>query len=449
MQKRFGVLCAVACAASGMLMTAGLAPAASISFKAITGDWNVPANWSSGNLPTSTDTAGAPNGANATIDSNVGTVLDVRWANSGSAVASLTVFSGGSITTATGGLGFTLGRSNNSNATMTMSGGSVTTLAGTTGDGSGIFSVGDLVNSNGFATATFNLSGGTVTIGNNYYVGTSNNSSTAPTVFSIGVVNQTGGDITAAGAVDVGLSGNGTYNMSAGTLSQTGTNPVGSSLGHDAFFVARNRGATGSFTQSGMAAVTISGGLYIGTGNANNGSYIVSGGTLNLSGPMFVGSSVNDGNQTITGNTGLFSIVGNSAPTITANELMADTAGSTLNFSIGSDTGATLLNLVAGTVETASYPGNAIFSSATNIDVDNIGGYLPAMGQSYTLLTAAGGINTLPTLVNDGDAFDNATLSIVSNPDGSSSLVVTTFVPEPGSIGLLALAGLAGLRRRK
>jgi hypothetical protein len=135
-------------------------------------------------------------------------------------------------------------------------------------------------------------------------------------------------------------------------------------------------------------------------------------------------------------------------PTINANSLVADTGGSTLNFSINSAAGATLLNITPGTVGGIAFDGIAHLSTSTLIDVDNVGGFTPDPSAIFTLLTATS-ITALPTLVADGDAFDADQLSIVNNPDGSQSLVIGPAVPEPGSLAAMLLGTLAITRRRR
>jgi hypothetical protein len=217
------------------------------------------------------------------------------------------------------------------------------------------------------------------------------------------------------------------------------------------FYVGRNANSQGTFTQAG-GVVNVSNGLYLADGNNAKGSYAISGGTLNVAGELRVApSTVDVGNSTtLTGNTAIFSIVSHVAPAITVNSLVADTGGSTLNFSINSANGTTPLNVVAGTVGGVAYDGVAHLSTATQVDVDNVGGtFTPAAGSSYTLLTA-GSITALPTLVLDGDAFDAAALSIVNNGDGTQSLVASLApVPEPGSLAAMALGGLMMVRRRR
>ena len=118
-------------------------------------------------------------------------------------------------------------------------------------------------------TGTFNLVNGSVTsaavrLGQN---GGGNNQ---------GTFNQTGGSVT-TGDVRVGWDGGntGTYNISAGTLSDSGD-----------FHVAGNGGngtpATGTFNLSGTGSVTVGGAMFMGDGG--NATMNVSGGTLAVTG---------------------------------------------------------------------------------------------------------------------------------------------------------------------
>lgn len=359
--------------------------------------------------------------------------------------------------TNTGVVGFELGRSNGCTNLCNFFDGQLSTLAD---DSTGEVGIGQLVNASGFTTGYLNMQGGTIAVAQNFVVGDQANASFKAN----GAGTQTGGVIMAGGnagggSIVIGNAGNGTYTISAGTLVQvgTGTNKGGLNNGagsgsnntntaHIGFYVGRLAGSTGNMTQSG-GTVSISNGLYLADGNNAKGTYTASGGILTIAGEMRVAPSADENAVTLTGNSATFSIVGNSMPTINANSLVADSAGSTLNFSIDSAAGATLLNITPGTIGGVAFDGIAHLSTSTLVDVDNISGFTPGSG-TFTLLTATS-ITALPTLVADGDAFDADQLSIVNNPDGSQSLVIGPAVPEPGSLAAMLLGTLALTSRRR
>lgn len=450
-----------------------------------TSNWADTASWTTGGtagtLPGSADQASSATGATTVINTLVPTVNEIRWANAvpGSTVATVngTVYKapnpetatleidpGGVLnitsTNGTGNGNFLLGRAQPSLGVLNMTGGFLTTgsTMPITNDSAANISIGDIAGSNGSAVgaanSTMNISGGTVNAANNFILGNMFVAVSGTPTIATGTVNQTGGAINVAGAVEIGANGKGTYNMSGGALRQEGTNPDGSPLGRDAFFVGRNGngtgnpGASGTFIQSGSALVSIANGLYIANGTGTTGSYTISGGTLSIAGEIKVGASTNSAGASVTGNTGSFTIVGHDALTITANRLTANTANSTLGFTISSIAGTSLLDLASGD----GLDGSAILSPSTKIDLTSANGFAPTTGDSFELLRAATftGISSssLPSLTTDA-AFADATLSIVNNSDNTESLVATINVPEPAGSCTIAIAGFLAARRRR
>lgn len=165
-----------------------------------------------------------------------------------------------------GGL-FVLGAQGNS--TFNHSGGAFT---------ADLFIVSDNFNNTGTNTGVYNISGSaTLDTDLVLWVGAWPG--------SVGTINQTGGDIT-TGALTVGRDGTGTYNMSGGTWTQTHEDGatannhliVGQVGDHNV-----GRQAVGDFNQTG-GVVTVTTGLFLGDYDNSDGTYRISGGTLNVNG---------------------------------------------------------------------------------------------------------------------------------------------------------------------
>jgi hypothetical protein len=440
-----------------------------------TANWNDANNWVNGTstfaIPGSTDQASASTSGTTIVNSAVPAVNEIRFANNApgatlngaytaTSFATLEIDSGGSLTILSNN-GTTLGNciignAQPSNGTLIMNGGTLTT-------GSTVAITDDFASSNytvslvlantatasGASHGTLLMQSGTVNLGNNLVMANATNGANIATA----VVNQTGGVISAAGAVMVGTKGIGIYQMSAGTLSQLGTNANGSALGRDAFYLGQAGNGFGTFTQSGTAAVSIANGLYIANATNSSGTYSISGGALTIAGDLSVGAATGAGIGTAapvsaTSNPGRFQIVGNAAATITANHITTNTANSTLGFTINSTAGTSLLSLTAATVGGVSYDGSAQLGGGF-IDIDPGNAFTPSPGDVYELIRAVT-IPNLPTLVLDGDAFDSSTLSIRDNGDSTFSLMDTMPVPEPTSVMLMTLpAMIIALKRRR
>ncbi|HEY1685015.1 MAG TPA: PEP-CTERM sorting domain-containing protein [Tepidisphaeraceae bacterium] len=468
------------------------------------GDWTTAANWATassataaattGTLPGASDQASASTGVTVTVSTSVGPINELRFANNtpganvnklngtqytATGTANLTITSNGALniqsTNGTANGNCIMGNSPGASGTLTINGGSLTlggNVAQTTENpGSAIDSlfIGDSSSSNTVQgpTANFVMTDGTVSVANdmiNGYGATLNTDGKTSDI-ARGYTTQTGGGITVGGAIIIGSKGLGTYTMSGGTLTETGTNGDGNSIGRDAFYLGQQNttaasgqtgttGAQGTFTQSGTAVVSLSNGMYIANQSNTTGTYTISGGSLTVAGDISVGAAMGAGVFTAapvaaSNNAGRFEVDGNAAATITANHMDASTANSTLAFDIGSSAGTSLIDLTPAVVGGVSYDGSAQLSTSTLVDIDPVGGFVPSPGDVYTLITAPV-ISGIPTLMMDGDAFDNSALSIITNTDGTESLIDTvSAVPEPTSLALVGLVSALSLRRRR
>jgi autotransporter-associated beta strand protein len=189
----------------------------------------------------------------------------------------LAVSSGGSISHTSNNT--VIGANSGDNATLTINGGSVTNALGTIGQDAGSTGVVNLSSGNWTNTelrignsgnGTLNLTGGTVSNSGNYTIIGYGNSST-------GVANVSGGNWTNGDELRVGLNGNGTLNITGGNIN----NQRG--------YLASENGSTG--------VVNVSGGNWTNTDRLRLGRY--GNGTLNLTGGNVIIGSGGTGNLTV------------------------------------------------------------------------------------------------------------------------------------------------------
>jgi hypothetical protein len=207
--------------------------------------------------------------------------------------------------------------------------------------------------------------------------------------------------------------------------------------------------ATGTFTQTG-GTVNASGRIRLGEGN-NTGTYEFQDGVLNVAhllkgspngGFDFTGGVLNADQVDFllenNGGTLAPGGIGQAGTTVIDGGYTQDATG-TLAIDLGG-TGAGLFDLVEVT-------GDATLDGL--LDVDLIDGFVPQLADTFTILTATGTItdNGLD-LLWDGPAAMQ--MNLVDLTGGGQALVLEN-VPEPGSLVLLALGGLAmlGLGRRR
>ena len=239
-----------------------------------------------------------------------------------------------------------IGQAGTDNATLTLTGnGSLTTAND--------FNVGDI----GSSTGTLNISNTAALSANALYVGSANASGSTAS----GTVNQTGGTVQ-NGLLVIGgrtsTSGVGVYNLTGGTLTDTGTGRIGGV-------------GTGTLNISGTAAASIGAGAsYVGY-RTGKGTLNMTGGSLNVAGDFRVAGSDANGATMIA--TGLVSV-----------------ANSTL--SLGSLTvarGNNNLNAVSGEVD--------IFSGGTITSTNDV--VIGFAGTGHAKLAMNGGTMNVGTVV--------------------------------------------------
>lgn len=309
------------------------------------------------------------------------------------------------------------------------------------------------------ATGTLNISGGTITKG-----GDGNSHFIVGSIGGKGTVNQTGGTIsTVAGEVRLGEgSSTALWDLSGGVVSTDGlqvawaggTNEfrvreLGSMI---AGFLTVGSNGTGVFNQSGGS---VSVGTTLDVQGANGtGTYNLSGGTLSVDTNIdaaagtftFTGGKLTRSNAGIikfdgalTTGTGLATLDLDNNKTFDINGAFNKVAGVTLELTgiaipawdgVGIDTGSFTLGTVDSIVGTFGPSTDTI----TGLTINN---QVPT-----TFISEAAG---------EGATFDPNSQSVYwVQESGGTVTLQYSIVPEPGSVSLLAIAGIAlGLRRRR
>ncbi|BBO35630.1 PEP-CTERM sorting domain-containing protein [Lacipirellula parvula] len=203
---------------------------------------------------------------------------------------------------------------------------------------------------------------------------------------SNGTYNLSGGTMDFGGPLVVGLAGVGSFNMSGGSVTTSNYIQVG-------------RTGTGTFVQTAGAVTAIRAAgdaMVVGALAGANGSYSISGGSLSITSLDGTGGVVNGA---ATGDaTALFKVIG-SAPTINFNNSFVQNANATLAFDIGAG-----ISPIAVTT-------NATLNGALGIKFTTT----PSVGQQFTLMNYGG------TLTGTFASFDD----IVDSPAGVNSVKLT------------------------
>ncbi|MEO5914066.1 MAG: hypothetical protein ABIS50_07525 [Luteolibacter sp.] len=165
---------------------------------------------------------------------------------------------------------------------------------------------------------------------------------------STGTLNQTSGTFNAEGEFRIGggAGSNGTFIMSGGTLNET--------TAASAFAVGL--GGTGALTQSNAASITSNGEFWI--GSTSNGNYTISGGTLNTNSWFVVGRNANG--------VGVINMSGGTITKGGANDLVVGGDNATANGTITMTGG--LINVTAGVTNIGKGGGTGTLTMSSTAD---------------------------------------------------------------------------------
>ncbi|HWB04345.1 MAG TPA: hypothetical protein VG796_15050 [Verrucomicrobiales bacterium] len=376
-----------------------------------TGAWSEPTNWDLVRSPVTGDLGLVTNGGTITIDATTTALCTGVSLGSGAGTSGHLQITGGSLTTASdlriGGNG------NEATGTATMSGGSITISPANLNVGFGPAT-------NSTANGTFTISGGSLYVQNAAAIMAIGNRGT-------GTVNQTGGTVFAksTGAtlslLNLGRSSsnpnpaNGTYSLSGGSVT------VASLTYGSAVFA----GATNVFALSGTGELTVGTISITNTSATNNFNF--TGGTL----------AVTTVNMSLTNNGGTLKPGGLDFTAASAATVPNDPTG-TLTFGANASytqNSGTLAIDIDGpgsndfvTIGAAASNGSAVL--AGTIAVTLLGGYDPALGTTFDILTADNIANSA-NITGLTDAGYRFAPSLVTGGDGRQVLRLTVATAEP------------------
>ncbi len=283
----------------------------------------------------------------------------------------------------------------------------------------------------------YNMSGGDLTVtGTTGLVIADGNDTTAAPGTS-GIFNQTGGTVTTAGLLVGRRNGDGTYKISAGSLTGSGEARF-PDLGSTAAGLGT---AKGTLEVSGTAVVNFTGNLNIGLGSATVASTVVgtltqTGGSISLSGTGATVLAIGNG----VGATGTANLSGGT---------LSQTAGSaTANLDIGRNSASGTVNISG----THTFNGRQVTLNSTNVAATrqlNISGGTVAVdtltfgtvaSQATRLLDISGGTVTIGTLSTGQAGAGGQALTHIHGGNVTLENTVTFF---SGSVFRLSTINLA------
>ena len=263
----------------------------------------------------------------------------------------------------------------------------------------------------GGGTGQFTQNGGTVTAGvvgigqyggiGNYDLndGTLNADVAYVSGNSVGTFNQYGGTFSAA-FLDIGIlsGGNGTYTTTAGNLNTDYLNVGGNQ-------------AQGSFTQSGMAAVTVGHDLYVNNDGSptptGGGTYTVNGGSLDVTGNAYIGNGGSGAGST--GGT----FVQNSGAVVVSHDLLIG--------SLVGDVGSYALNdgkLTAGNMYVGDAGTGTVQQKSGTTKIDGSLTLASQAGSTGTYTLAGGSVTAGQSIIVGGGG--TGTLTVSNGASGSN-----------------------------
>ncbi len=261
-----------------------------------------------------------------------------------------------------------------------------------------------------------------------------------------GALRSLSGTNTFAGPITLGSATR--INSDGGTLTLNSATPIDES--YALTFGGAGDIAVSTPLQTGTAGLTKDGAgtLTFAAANTYTGATTVNGGTLLVNGSITSDVTVVNG---LLG--GLGAILGG-VDVQAAGIISAGNSPGHLFVDGDYTQSGTMRAEIAGTGQGTTYDWIEVDGAASlggTINVDLLGGFIPAPGSFFDVLTATGGLTGVGSVTFDyGDAQGGPAwwVFVVTLPDGGQALRLQAS-PEPSTLTLLALGGLALLRRRR
>jgi hypothetical protein len=279
-----------------------------------------------------------------------------------------------------------------------------------------------------------------------------------------------GGSLTNSGKFNISVkdtSGAGTLLLNGGSVHSVGKVSVGAQLGAPAGTVVVNSGSltgdggfqvgvktTGNFTMNG-GILTFN---EIATGGIEEGTTVINGGTLTAHSGFQVGNNILAAGSVVTMNDGLLYSktlnVGRKADAeMTVYDGTIETGLLGIGGIAGFETATGVLDLLGGSITTTNAGGLLMRENGLlNIENDAL---LILAGNAYSNINASANSgkidwdNALVDTVGDYTWSNGSGSYLTSEFDGTDTTVWVTTIPEPATIGLLGLSGLALFIRKR